>query len=188
MSTRQQARRRKGSVRQVKYPGWNDERREIWEEDNRVPDISYLGGNSLKVRDYWRERLGPQATFVYFIDAEGLPELKIGYARNPITRLNELQCGNARPLTVRALLLGSKATERALHRFWKLGGFESAHITGEWYGNGLESAILEVAGTIARQQIKDYEEGCDMLYVRDTLPSQILDEMLPYDSYERLAP
>lgn len=178
MSSRHQARRKKGATRQTKGPGWSAERRAIWEEDNGGFEDWVLYGNSREVRNYWREKLGPQATYVYLIQPEGRPEIKIGYAVNPVTRLTELQCGNARELHIVGLMLGSKITERALHAFWKRGSVmsEGAHLLGEWFGNGYERAIREMFRTISTAQIKEHGEGFDHIYVRDMLPQQMLGD------------
>lgn len=170
MSTRHQARRRKGATRQARSPGWEPARKAQEATRRAEAEEWFLLGESQKVRDYWQPRIGDQATYVYLVQAVDQPAVKIGYAVNPVTRLAELQCGNAHELVIVALLLGSKQTERVLHNFWR-----QARVRGEWFGNGYEHAILEMADTICFKQILDYGEGCDLAYVRDSLPTQILE-------------
>jgi hypothetical protein len=171
VTTRNQARRRKGANRQTKGLEWEPLRKLHEAERKRHVEAWAFGReDALGAWDYWKERLTSQATYVYFVQAEGLPEVKIGYATNPITRLAELQCGNAHNLEIVALLLGSKATERTFHTYWR-----EAKVRGEWFGHGCEHAILEMADAVSFLQIKDHREGLDMTYVRDMLPVQMLE-------------
>jgi len=57
-------------------------------------------------------------TYVYFIGEEDNGFLKIGHAKNPFTRLADMQVGNPRRLRIERLLVGDKATERLIHDLW----------------------------------------------------------------------
>lgn len=73
---------------------------------------------------------------VYFIQevtGEEAAPIKIGYARDPIARLRELQCGNSKPLILGTYIDGNRGLERRLHvRFAK------DRIRGEWFTSSKE--------------------------------------------------
>lgn len=170
MTTRDQARRRKGATRQTKGLGWEPSRRALVESERASEDYALFASDECRdMYGYWQQRLGAQASYVYFIVARAQPAIKIGFAANPITRLRELQCGNPSALGICSVILGDKATERLLHRHWR-----EALVRGEWFGHGYEGAILALADGIAETQIAEHEKGFDLAYVRDVLPMQVL--------------
>lgn len=65
---------------------------------------------------------------VYFVQAGKDGPVKIGYAGNVKSRLEQLQCHNAEKLRVLSVIRGSKAVETDLHR-----KFHAYHIRGEWF-------------------------------------------------------
>lgn len=66
--------------------------------------------------------------FVYFIGAEGLSYVKIGFARDLAHRLRELQCASPHELVVLVSFPGTLRTERELHARWA-----AMRHRGEWY-------------------------------------------------------
>lgn len=103
-------------------------------------------GTAVKVRNaelhvhldtftYWRERDG-RATFVYLISEwdgetqEPTGFAKIGFAGDPVARLNSLRTGNPRHLQLNGLFCGGQESERAMHRRWR-----HARVAGEWFNN-----------------------------------------------------
>lgn len=80
---------------------------------------------------YWRTQRGARSTFVYLITEQDSATgyAKIGRAGDPRKRLDSLQTGNPRELTLSGLILGGERAERALHRRWT---HFRAH--GEWFG------------------------------------------------------
>lgn len=174
MTTRNNARRRKGSVRQTKYPGWDEARRGEQSADREEAEQRIYGDEALATRNYWKDALGVQASFVYAIRSVGQAPVKIGHtAGDPLKRVAELQCGNPADIYIAGLILGSKKTERDLHRYWA-----SAHVRGEWFGNGCEHAIVELFDVVALMQMSDYEDGSDAMYVRDETPVAVLRQAI----------
>lgn len=170
MTTRNQARRRKGAVRQIKHPGWDEQRRAYHADDVAELEEMAYAEQALAARDYWKGKLGAQASFVYAIRSNGQDAVKIGHTTGePMHRLAELQCGNPADLYIAGLILGSKKTERDLHGYWA-----DARLRGEWFGKGCEHAILALYGVIATVQVADYEDGSDAIYVRDQTAVAVL--------------
>lgn len=66
--------------------------------------------------------------FVYFIQSGANGPIKIGLARDPAERLDNLQVGNPETLSLVATLEGSFAVESFLHAL-----FRRHLIRGEWY-------------------------------------------------------
>lgn len=66
---------------------------------------------------------------VYFIGEElGGDLIKIGWSRNPVARLRQLQTGNATPLKFIGCVAANRQIEPALHRL-----FSTASVSGEWF-------------------------------------------------------
>jgi hypothetical protein len=76
--------------------------------------------------------LGDSHRSVYFIRRGETPEVKVGYSRDPMSRLGQLQCGNAVHLQMEHQVSTQRyrALERWLHVHLKTRG---AHIRGEWF-------------------------------------------------------
>lgn len=74
-----------------------------------------------------RERYVDQDV-VYFIQAGMDGPIKIGFARDPWKRLEELQPGNPYALYLRATLPGGRRTEAKLHQ-----RFAHLRLVGEWF-------------------------------------------------------
>lgn len=74
-----------------------------------------------------RLRRGPKGT-IYFCRASGKGPVKIGYSRDVVVRLRELQVSHHTELHLFALIEGTHADEQALHR-----RFKAQHIKGEWF-------------------------------------------------------
>lgn len=75
---------------------------------------------------------------VYFIRAGSTGPIKIGHARNPQSRLSEIQVGHHEEVRLLGWYDGGVAEERALHA-----RFSQHHIRGEWFHPADE--ILEMA-------------------------------------------
>lgn len=85
----------------------------------------------------WRAGGGKCTGYVYFIQAgEGGP-IKIGWAKNVLARLSNLQIGNHMPLTMRAKFAAPMGMERALHVI-----FDNLWTRGEWFTPGYELTAL----------------------------------------------
>lgn len=66
---------------------------------------------------------------IYFIgDATGGNTLKIGWSRDPVTRLGQLQIGNPTPLKCFGCVAANRMIEPALHML-----FAAASVSGEWF-------------------------------------------------------
>lgn len=68
---------------------------------------------------------------VYFIGDElGGDALKIGWSRDPVRRLQEIQTGNPFPLKFIACVAATRMIEPALHQL-----FAVCHVQGEWFSD-----------------------------------------------------
>ena len=78
----------------------------------------------------WAERYPrprPSPPLVYFI-SDGMGNVKIGVAYDPVGRRATLQCGNAHELTLLAALPGTEELEAELHV-----RFAPYWVRGEWF-------------------------------------------------------
>jgi len=66
--------------------------------------------------------------YIYFIQGLCGGAIKIGYSKNPQSRLAELQTGYPDTLTILLMIPGTEATERTLHR-----QFEASRLKGGWF-------------------------------------------------------
>lgn len=76
--------------------------------------------------------------FIYWLRAEGVGHIKIGYSARPAARMEELRVISPVPLRLIGLDLGSPATERHLHR-----QLQPHRLHGEWF-----QAVPEVFDTV----------------------------------------
>jgi hypothetical protein len=68
---------------------------------------------------------------VYFIgDALGGDAIKIGWSRDPVTRLQQLQIGNPSPLKFLGCVAANRLIEPALHHLFAL-----SSVSGEWFAD-----------------------------------------------------
>lgn len=196
MTARNQARRRKGSHRQVKYSNGAEMLAEIREAD-LADDAERERSRAEKTIDYW-QAVEHKPLFVYFIieaptyydyvglytideydedenrvQTAALRAVKIGKAFNPRQRLRELGCGNPRGLILEHVVLANENTERRLHQHW--GG---AGIKGEWYGARYYDAILAMAAVIADAQIEAHKAGENMHYITEHIPLDVATNRL----------
>jgi len=66
---------------------------------------------------------------VYFIGDElGGDTIKIGWSRDPVTRIQQLQVGNPAPLKFLGCVAASRQIEPGLHQLFAL-----SYVTGEWF-------------------------------------------------------
>lgn len=115
-----------------------------------------------KALEYWPSVVD-RPLFVYFVQEEDGGPVKIGQAQNPLVRLTELQTGNPRRLTIRALVVAAVGTERSLHLLWG----STARIRGEWFGDGHEDRILELARQASAAQIDSHRSGTPIYRVAE---------------------
>lgn len=98
------------------------------------------------------QRVG-QMMFVYFVGEEANGAVKIGKARDPISRLRGLQTGNPRRLTIERLIYGDEVVERLLHAY-----FRPHRLYGEWFSADARPQLFEAADEISvRQRALDAE-------------------------------
>lgn len=85
------------------------------------------------------------AGFVYFIRAGRTNALKIGWAKDPQSRLEALQTGSPHQLHLVGYMPGTVADEGEWH-----GRFRDARIRGEWFtlGGDLRDAINRASVTV----------------------------------------
>jgi hypothetical protein len=97
-------------------------------------------------------RCPPAPKWIYFIQChDELGAVKIGYARDPETRLHNLQMGCPYLLTIiaKCVVADAPMVERALHR-----RFAGSALRGEWFVCTPE--IIETAERVSRYQIEAF--------------------------------
>ena len=77
--------------------------------------------------------------FVYFIQSVNGGPIKIGYAENVNTRLNELQIGNPEELQVIKTIRGGRDVETTIHE-----AFKQYRLRGEWFNAEIYNEVLEL--------------------------------------------
>ncbi len=84
--------------------------------------------------------------FIYFLQAQEAPPVKIGTSSNIPQRVAALQPSWATPLIVRTVIRGGRKEERGLHYL-----FREHRLHGEWFANADE--ILTFANQVRDEQI-----------------------------------
>lgn len=97
---------------------------------------------------FWQQKRD-RPRFVYIIQDGDDGPVKIGEAFDPRSRLGELQCGNHRPLNLRAVVLATVSTEKELHALWS-----RSRMRGEWFGGGDEVIIIAKALEVQALQVQ----------------------------------
>lgn len=98
------------------------------------------------------------ATFVYLICEADDGPIKIGYGKDPITRLRDMQTGNPRPLRIERVVIGGRAVEKMLHQMWlsfAVGGSAGT----EWFRPEARPQLLPIITTAARLQVKSIRDS-----------------------------
>lgn len=95
---------------------------------NHGPDFARIvEARLLTSEDYYSARA--EVGSVYFIgDQLGGDTIKIGWSRDPVTRLQQLQIGNPAPLKFLGCIAASRMIEPALHQLFAL-----SYVSGEWF-------------------------------------------------------
>lgn len=80
---------------------------------------------------------------VYIVEEQHPGPVKVGIAEHPIRRLSTLQCGNPRPLFLRAVYCGTRAdcrwVEGAIHF-----RFSGSLLRGEWLSESVATIEAEI--------------------------------------------
>ena len=85
--------------------------------------------------------VGPVLAYVYFVEAEGLDTVKIGYSKSPWSRLDNLRTSSPVGLRMLWLFKGTRAVERLLHfQFQNHRVRGTSPMGGEWFRL---SAVIE---------------------------------------------
>lgn len=92
--------------------------------------------------------------FIYFVQMERIGPIKIGYSKNPSTRLRELQGGNPYKLRTIYITPGSQSDERGIHNGMALHAPDLS-LTGEWYLPG--EIIFETISDFMEMDKRDSE-------------------------------
>lgn len=99
-------------------------------------------------------------SFVYFIGEENDGPIKIGVAKDPISRLRAMQTGNPRRLRIEQVLIGHGTLEKLLHELWEPFAIKSARAQGkvgvapgtEWFQPAVRAELLPIIATAASTQ------------------------------------
>lgn len=106
-------------------------------------------------------------SFVYLTGEQPDGPVKIGVAKDPISRLRGMQTGNSRRLRVERLLIGDRDIEQLLHQIWRRFAIVSAVQAGkpdappgtEWFEPEIREELFPVVDTAVRGQIEYVAEG-----------------------------
>lgn len=101
------------------------------------------------------------ASFIYVIGEPEDGPLKIGYSKDPIARLRNMQTGNPRRLRIEYVLVGGMETEKLLHQFWEPHAIISAsskRLPGvapgtEWFKSRVRAELLPIIQEAIKSQI-----------------------------------
>jgi hypothetical protein len=98
---------------------------------------------------------GPVSGAIYFVQPEGAPFVKIGFATSLLRRLCSMRTDNHLPLRVLLWFQGSKLSESALHERWK-----KHRARAEWFRleGKLELAIAKVRAESAPGDVAEWDE------------------------------
>ena len=92
---------------------------------------AFLYHKQLPAPSYFRQNSTVELTqhcWIYFILDARNNAIKIGYSKNPLQRLSELQVGNSTQLRLIKTIEGGVNVERKLHT-----KFKDLRISGEWF-------------------------------------------------------
>lgn len=107
-------------------------------------------------------RLYLDASFVYVIGEPDEGPIKIGFSKDPIGRLRNMQTGNSRRLRMEYVLVGAMGTEKLLHHFWESHAILSASKKGtpgaapgtEWFKPEARTQLLPIVERAVALQIE----------------------------------
>lgn len=123
------------------------------------------------MREFLRTRIVSEAEFwrhfsvtggVYFIADKAGDTVKIGFSRDPLARLSNLQVGNASRLELVGLIAGPEPLERQLHAWHREG-----HVNGEWFWDrGILSHWLDkfTGGNPVARLVCDYVPAREVIW------------------------
>lgn len=100
-------------------------------------------------------------SFVYLIGEQDDGPVKIGVAKDPITRLRAMQTGNSRRLRLERVLVGDRNIEQLLHQIWRHLAIVSPTKAGkpdsvpgtEWFEAEIRVELFPVVDTLTAAQI-----------------------------------
>lgn len=96
-------------------------------------------------------------SYVYFIGEVPDGPIKIGWAKDPLKRLRNMQTGNPRRLRVEYVLMGGLAIEKLLHEMWEPFAIRSAAKRDapgtEWFESECRGQLLPIIKAAAEQQV-----------------------------------
>lgn len=114
-------------------------------------------------------------SFVYFIGEEDDGAVKIGVAKDPVSRLRTMQTGNPRRLRIEHVLIGHSTLEKLLHELWEPFAVKSAAAQRkvgsapgtEWFRPDVRSELLPIVTTAASAQAVHLRETTGILEAED---------------------
>jgi hypothetical protein len=103
------------------------------------------------------------ASFIYLISEAERGPVKIGHAKDPASRLCDIQIGNPRPLRLVNFwrVHCGPTAEDEIHR-----SFHGKHMRGEWFACSEKSAASRIEKLIGRMEREhrriggDYKDAC----------------------------
>lgn len=101
------------------------------------------------------------ASFVYFIGEEDDGPIKIGLAKDPVSRLRGMQTGNPRRLRIEWVLIGHGTLEKLLHELWESFAIRSARAQRtigaapgtEWFRAEIRPQLFPIIATAVAGQV-----------------------------------
>lgn len=114
-------------------------------------------------------------SFVYFTGEQDEGPLKIGVAKDPVSRLRGMQTGNSRRLRVERVLIGDRDLEQLLHQIWNdlvvvvphKAGRPDAPPGTEWFRPEIRDELFPIIETAAEAQIEHLVDAEDEIDTGD---------------------
>lgn len=85
-----------------------------------------------------------QQGYVYFISDGRF--VKVGWARDPLARLGELQTGSSQTLFILGVAAGERTLESEYHRF-----LEDGRVRGEWFDPARSDRLAEIVQRLQQE-------------------------------------
>ncbi|MEG3877644.1 GIY-YIG nuclease family protein [Microcoleus sp. herbarium7] len=115
-------------------------------DKDTINGVAFLYHKQLPAPSYFRQNSAVEPTqqyWIYFILDDRNNAIKIGYSKNPLQRLSELQTGNSTRLRLIKTIEGGITVERKLHT-----KFKNLRIGGEWFQASQE--LMQFIGSLEK--------------------------------------
>lgn len=94
--------------------------------------------------------------YVYYLGTTDGYEVKVGFSRNPWSRLSDLQAGSAKKYELFAVMKTTTRSEFEIHKF-----FKSSRLNGEWFARS--DALNLLIEKTKSKEVSSHDEAIDFL-------------------------